>query len=182
VKGQGTTVSLKTFNTIFDKIEDFFAVVGAVLITLAMLSVSFEVVLRFFFNRVITGMFECIEFAMLLIPLLGAAWLLRNDGHIEIDIVTSYSSPKVRAFLKLMTSALTAVICGIVTWYGVLCTWDNYRRGVQTWGALVFPKYWFIIIVPIGFLLLTIEALRKTSSSFGELQRLRYEKPWKMDV
>lgn len=170
-KGQGATMGLKAFNAIFNRIEDISASIAGVLIVFALLSVAIEVVVRYFFGKLFLGLFEIVEFSMLFIPMLGTAWLLRYEGHINIDIVANALSPRNRVCLKIVVSALETIVSTIITYYAIITTWSTYVRGVETWGVVIFPKYYTLLPIPIGFLLLSIEALRRFFVHFGELKK-----------
>lgn len=152
---------LTKLSIVFSRIEDILAVVGALIIISALLAVSADVLSRFFLNRPIGWVFEVTEFAMLYVPMLGAAYLLRTNGHVNIDIVLDHSSSRMKSLLNMITSVLGAIICMVVAYWGVVTSWNNYQRGVLTSGIVVIPKYILLGIIPIGFSSLMIEFVRK---------------------
>lgn len=164
----------RRLNRIVDRIEDYFAAFAALLIISAMLAVSLDVILRFFFMIVIKGLSEMTEFALLFIPMAGAAWLLRMDGHVRIDVIINYLSPKYSYFVSGMTSAVGTIICAVFTYIGALTTWDYFQRNVETVGVIPIPRWIIQIIIPVGFFLLSVEAFRKMFSFFRMWRELRF--------
>ena len=166
-------MSFRKLGKIVDGVQNIFAAFAALLIISAMLAVSLDVILRFLFNIPITGVSEVTEFALLFIPMMGAAWLLRMDGHINIDVVINYLSPEYSYFVSVMNSAVGTIVCAVVTYLGAWVTWDNFQRAVETPGVVIIPRWIILIIVPVGFFLLGVESLRKTFSFFGKWRNLR---------
>jgi TRAP-type C4-dicarboxylate transport system permease small subunit len=131
------------------------------MIVFTMISVSLDVCLRFFFNAPILGITEITEYMMLYACMLGAAWLLRSDGHVSIDIVTGLLSSKPRKTLYIITTVVCAATCAYIAYWGAVTTWDHFERGIRDFKILEIPKWTFLVSIPIGFTLLTIEFLRK---------------------
>jgi C4-dicarboxylate transporter DctQ subunit len=173
-------MGLRKLDNIIDGIENIFAAFAALLVISAMVAVSFDVIIRLIFINPITGVSEYTEFALLFIPMLGAAWLLRIDGHVNIDMVTNYLSPGYFNFVSGMTSAVGTIVCGVITFLGAWCTWDNFQRGILTAGVVAIPRWILLIVIPVGFFLLGIESLRKTFSFFGKWKNLRSSESSKM--
>ncbi len=140
-----------------DRLNDVMAWVGAVLVLFMMLAISYSVLTRYLFNRPIAWIVEISSYLMLYITFLGTAWLLRRDGHVEIDLFTSHLNLKRQALLKAVTSVAGALVGFILTWKGTLVTLDNFTRGVVTMGILNTPQFLLIAIIPIGGFLLMIE-------------------------
>ena len=161
---------LKKATALFDSLENTLAFLGGMLIVFAMFAVTIDVSCRFLFNRPIGWVFEVTEFIMLIAPMIGGAWLLKMDGHVNIDTVLNCLSEKSRSLVSMVTSVVGAMTCLFIAYWGGLTTWSHYERGVMTSGIVKFPKYMILVFVPLGFFLLFLEFLRKISL---------YHKRWK---
>jgi TRAP-type C4-dicarboxylate transport system permease small subunit len=161
---------LKKLNNIYDKILDILAFIASIFIIFVMVMVSVDVVLRYFFNAPILGVLEISEYMMLYIPMLGAAWLLRIHGHVNIDIVIGFLNAKNQSILNSITYTICAVTCAVITYWGGVTTWDQYQRGILDIKVIEIPKFTFLISIPIGFFLLSIEFVR---SAYGFLKKSR---------
>ncbi|MCP1675376.1 TRAP-type mannitol/chloroaromatic compound transport system permease small subunit [Natronocella acetinitrilica] len=75
-------------------------------------------------------------YAYNLIFLLGAAYVLRQDGHIRVDILYSSFGPKPKAWIDLFGALLFLIpFCALVVWL----SWDYTLR---SWGWTHFPHGW----------------------------------------
>lgn len=140
-----------------DRLNDVMAWVGAVLVLFMMLAISYSVLTRYLFNRPIAWIVEISSYLMLYITFLGTAWLLRRDGHVEIDLFTSHLNLKRQALLKAVTSVGGALVGFVLTWKGALVTIDYFRRDVTIMGILNTPQFLLMAIIPIGGFLLLVE-------------------------
>ena len=147
---------------IFDKIVTALMVLGAALILLDTLAVSFDVILRYSLGLTWTGLFEITEYSLLWITFLSAAWILKIDGHIRVDLLLDRLSPRRKAITNSVASIICLILLGILTWYSARLTLNHYQMGTYI-SSILQPVKWPIdIIIPIGYFLLFIVLLRKT--------------------
>ena len=161
----------------FDRILDVSAVLACLMIVFSMVSVSLDVCLRFFFNAPLLGITEVTEYMMLWTCMLGAAWLLRMDGHVSIDIVTNLLASKPRKGLYILSALVCAATCAFITYWGAVTTWDHFTRGIRDFKVLEIPKWTFLVSIPTGFALLTIEFLRKVHDALKKPEVEGEEEP-----
>ena len=149
-------------SNIFSRLDNYLAVMAIVLIVFLMLSITYNVVARYFWGSMTTGLFEIWEYTLLYIPFLGAAWLLERDGHVSVDIVIDYLKPGVRAVIRIITSSLGAAVCLVLTWFGTQVTGESFQAGYQVRGEIYTPEFIILMVIPVGSFLLFIQFLRKT--------------------
>ena len=106
--------------------------------TLAMVAVTFAiVVLRYLFNLGWIAMQESVTYLHALIFMLGAAYTLKHDGHVRVDILYQKASARGRAWVDLLGTLLFLIpfcILGIyVTISPVLASWGRLPSGA--WGT-----------------------------------------------
>lgn len=164
-------------STLFDRLLDGFAVLASLMIVFTMIAVSLDVCLRFFFNAPLLGITEITEYMMLYACMLGAAWLLRSDGHVSIDIVTNLLPVKPRKGLFIFTALVCAGTCAYIACWGAVTTWDHFERGIRDFKILEIPKWTFLMSIPIGFAFLTVEFLRKVRASLKKPDLKAGEEP-----
>ncbi|MBM4350404.1 MAG: TRAP transporter small permease [Deltaproteobacteria bacterium] len=143
-------------------IHRMMAIIAAMMVIFLMLAISYSVMVRYFLNRPVAWIVEISSYLMLYITFLGTAWLLRRDGHVEIDLFTSHLSPKTKAVFKSLTSIGGAVVGFILAWKGALVTLDYFRRGVTPMGILNTPQFLLMAIIPVGGFLLMVEFILRT--------------------
>lgn len=165
-----TTKLVTKAAAIFDRTLDFFALLACVVLGFMVLSICAEVVMRYFLNRPLVWVMETSEFGLLYVTFLGAAWLLRKEGHIKMDLLINRLKPKDEALLNIVTYCLGAAVCLVLVWYGVDRAVYNYQTGYYTPTQLETPKWIIVAIIPVGSLLLFIQFLR---SVLGNLQKWR---------
>src|SRR5512144_1666216 len=78
----------------FDRILDFMASLSGVIIILSMVSVSADALMRYFLNKPIFWVAETTEIGMLFSTLLGTTWLLRQEGHVKVDILLTHMNSR----------------------------------------------------------------------------------------
>jgi len=129
-----------------------------------------DVLLRYSFNRPISWMLELTEYAMLYIPFLGAAFVLKEDGHIRIDLVITFLSEQSRGWLNVVTSFVGGVVMLTYTWFGAQVTLDYFKRGVPSLESLKTPMFLILMIIPIGGLLFSIQFFRQMKGYYQKLK------------
>lgn len=76
-------------------------------LTLGMVCVTFAVViLRYLFNTGSIALQEAISYLHAAVFMLGAAYTLKHDGHVRVDILYRKWSPETRAWLNLVGTLL----------------------------------------------------------------------------
>ncbi|MFC1910029.1 TRAP transporter small permease [Chloroflexota bacterium] len=107
-------------------------------------------------------MMEVVEYSLLYMTLLGAAWLLKSEGHVTMDIVLMKTRPRYRYFIYMITSFICAITCLVIVWYGIETTLITSARQSVLGTILEPPLFILIAVIPFGFLLLFIQFLVRT--------------------
>jgi C4-dicarboxylate transporter, DctQ subunit len=136
-------------------------VIAGVLCILMMLGISTEVVTRYFFKMPILGMLEASEIAMLYITFLSAAWVLKKEGHVNMDLINSYLKPSALNILNAFLSLIGAAIALVLLWYGAKVTIGAFLEGTNLPGNMEINKGYQLMIIPLGSFLLFIQFLRR---------------------
>jgi len=159
----------KTINIVFA----FLAVLAGLLLLFVTFSICFNIFARYLgFNGIIWGV-QFTEYSMLWMTFLGTAWVLQRDRHVAVDLLTNQLGPRTKAYLAVAHSIMGVIVCGVLCWYGTIVTWGQYQRGVVDIQVVDIPKYLVLIIIPIGFLFLALQFLRKF---FGSLKKNKGER------
>jgi C4-dicarboxylate transporter, DctQ subunit len=145
----------------YDWVLDALATIAAVLILLVMVAVGVEVGARYLFNRPTGWIIEASEHGLILILFLGIPWVAREQGHVAIEILIDHVPRSARRVLRVMANALAALVALFLTYWAVLATLDNYRRGVETYGIYPIQKYLLILAATVGLGLTGIEFVRR---------------------
>lgn len=163
---------LSRISSYFDRTLNLLSVFAIVLLFFIMLSVTLEVVMRVFLKHGLIWVLEFNRYALVYITFLTFAWLLKNDGHVKMDIVYQKLKPKAQAMLDIITSIIGAVSFFLITWYGTSITWKYFQLNA-TMDTMVAPPAWlFYGIVPLGTLLVSIQFARIASNSWRTLREI----------
>ena len=158
----------------FDRFNDGLAAVAASLIFFMMLAVCLEIVMRYFLNRPLVWMTQFTEYGLLFVTFLGAAWLLKNEGHVTVDLVLAILSPRARAVFNVSTSAIGVAICGVLTLYGGMVTWQHFYKGYVEIKIVSIPLAPILFVIPLGSFMLFVQFARRTYRFFKTLKNQEY--------
>ncbi len=176
-------------SNVFSRIVNFLAYLSAALIAFAFLSVCAEVIARYVLNNSIFWVMETAEYIMMFVTFVAAAWVLKKEGHVSLDIVLNLLNARRRAAVTTITSIVGAVICLIIMWYSAGSTLYHFQRGTsmaeKTMDIVMWP---LMVVLPVSFFVLSIQFLwrahgyyqswRKPSEeelSWGEKERIAEE-------
>jgi len=146
---------------IFDYTLKGTAYVSGSLIIILMLSIVYEVVMRYFFNDPTRWVIDFSGYMQYALVLLGAAWVLKRNGHTRIDILSDQLKGKKQRILSAITSSIGFITCSVFFWEGLKATWVAYQRHEFLYRDIEVPVAPLFIIFPISFLLLCIQFARE---------------------
>jgi C4-dicarboxylate transporter, DctQ subunit len=150
---------------LFDRFLELTPVLASLLLYFTTAAVCYEVVMRHFFNMPTAWVTEITSLALLWIPLLVAAWVLKRNGHVRMDLLLMRFSQKKQALINVITFLLTVVTCVVLIIYGVKVAWQLFQESYKTETLLRLTKWPLLLIIPFAFLLMLIESLRKTAEA-----------------
>jgi TRAP-type C4-dicarboxylate transport system permease small subunit len=158
--------------------ERLFAVLASVaaLTLLAMVAlVTADIVLR---NTLGTGFAwsnEVTEYALYLITLFTAPWLLRRGQHVRIDMALVIVPPRVAWVMEAAADILGFAATLLLVWYGTVMTVQSARLGSITIKNLIFPEWWLLAPLPVCFALLALEFALRFHRLMGAPRTRRHE-------
>ncbi len=93
------------------------------------------------------------------IVMLGAAWTLRLDRHVRIDILVSRAPPAYRRRLDIVGHAMMlAPFCALHLWLAVPWFWSAFLSGETSPNLGGLPLWPIRLVIVIGFTLLLAQA------------------------
>ena len=161
---------------LFSIILKIISLLCALLIVFMTVSVTYEVGIRYFLGQAPLWVFESTEISLLYLTFLAAAWLLEQEGHVKIDLVVNRLKSGVRTLVNIVTSILCSVACLVVAWYSARATWEHYQMGLTDHTVLALPRAVFLVVIPIGMLLLCIQFARRSHGYVMIWRALRHER------
>ncbi len=156
--------------SVFDGTINVLAVLGAIIIVFVFVTVSLEVVLRYFLHNPMNWVVQTAQYSLIFITFLGAAWVLRLDKHVTMEIVLNRLQPRNQNLLRAITSIAGALICLVLVIYGIQVTLDLFQRGIYDPQVLDVPMAPLVAVIPLGSFMLFLQFLRR---GYGYLERWR---------
>lgn len=147
---------------VIDWICDILAAFAGIYLVAIMLGIVVSALARTF-N--VTGIwsshiFTFAEFGLLYIVMAASPWLVRQRGHVFVEIVTAaLPKPLQRPFSRVV-STLCVIICLVLVWYTWGATVKAYQYGDAEMRSLDMPKYLLLGAMPIGFGLMAAQFTR----------------------
>ena len=148
---------MKRLSAFFGHVFDALAGMAALILLAMVVVVSGDIILR---NVARTGFpwaNEVSEYALYIITLLTAPWLLRKGQHVRIDLVLTVVPPRVAWLMEGLGDIIGFIVCLVMMRYGVRMVVDSAMLGSLTIKNLVFPEWWLLVPLPVVFALLAFE-------------------------
>ena len=102
--------------SIFDNVLNSCAGLAIGIIYFMMLAVCAEIVFRYFLHMPLKWVVEISEVLLLYMTFLATAWLLKEEGHVTIDVLFTRFKPKVQNLLSVIISIIGALVALILVW------------------------------------------------------------------
>jgi TRAP-type C4-dicarboxylate transport system permease small subunit len=145
---------------IYDAVLYGMAWLAGALMVVMMVTICIDVVLRNLGYQSSAHFFTFSEYALLLIPCLGAPWLVREKGHIYVEIVLMYLGRERRQALTRLIGVICVVVCLVLAWYGGEVTVRNFVQRDMDVRSLDMPRWLIVVFIPLSFGMMGFEFLR----------------------
>lgn len=145
------------------RLDRALALVETGLLTLllaAMVAVAgYQVLARNLFGGGLVWGSDLVHVAMLWATMVGAVSAARTNRHIRIDLVARFAGPRLREMADRLTSAFSAVLCGVLGWFSVdVIRWD-FIDGTPGVGAV--PAWVCESIIPLAAGVMALDYLAR---------------------
>ncbi len=164
---------LRKVNSVFDGTVNTFAVLAGVIIIALMLAVSAQALSRTFFNITFMTLMESAQVGVLYITFLGTTWVMRNERHVSMDIVTTRVRPKTNLIMNITTSIICALMCMVLCWYTAEVVLERWLSGVWLYRNFPILDAQILMIIPIGTFFLFIQLLKRTGGFVKQLRGIQ---------
>ena len=153
---------LTRLGKLFDQVNFIMIIIAAILLVGMTFLVGTDITLRYVFYRPLGWVKEVSEYILVFLGFLVAAWILKDDGHVKMDLVLNSVSPRVQTMMNIITSVISIIVVFTITWFSLRVIVQFYQTKLVT-PSVLEPQKW-ILITPIfvGSLLLAIQFIRRT--------------------
>lgn len=164
-------VILTKLGAAWDRFLDVSMVISAAAVVLASLLTLSDIASRQFFASAQGWAIEISEYCLLYLAFFGAAWLLREDGHVKVEVVVEVLGPRKQALLGVMTSVVGVLVTGVLAYFATTTTVMEYMAGTKMYESpLKPPLYPLLIPIPVGAASLCIQFMRRTCGYYRRWQ------------
>jgi C4-dicarboxylate transporter, DctQ subunit len=147
---------------LFDRVVDYLAGAGAVLVIGMMAVVCLEVIMRYIVHRPQIWVVETSEYMLVILTFLAATWILRAEGHVKVDFVYNRLSYRTQALLGVISSIIGIFVCLILFIYGTIVVWGMLRTWeVDAKSQIGMPKGPLLAVIPVCSFFLIIQFIRR---------------------
>ena len=136
------------------------AYLAAFLMAAMMVTITLDVVLRNLGYQSSAHFFTFTEYALLMVPCLGAPWLAREKGHIYVEILLMQLGPRGRRWLSTGIALACIAVCLAIAWYGFPVTLTDWRQAEKDVRSVDMPRWLVVGWIPLSFLMMALEFAR----------------------
>jgi C4-dicarboxylate transporter DctQ subunit len=134
--------------------------------------IFYGVLMRYAFNSPKAWIEEVSSYCIVWGALLGIPIALRNNHHIQVDMLYDKMSPAMKRLMDLFANLVSILFCLFYTYYGALLVLKRYTSGLVSLDVGI-PMWIIYLILPISgilFLARFIERLINVIRGKGEEQ------------
>ena len=102
---------------------------------------------------------EIVRYSFIYLAWIGAAAAVKERGHIRIDVIMNYISPRAKSLLYMFGDIVMAVVAVIALYWSYEAVHVSWKFGSVTHGLRI-SQVWFLSAVPIGFALVMIRLVQ----------------------
>lgn len=176
----------------FDKFADAIGYFTAFVMVIMILNVTYDVVMRYFFNTGSIAMQEMEWHLFSVIILLGISYTLKEDGHVRVDLIYDTLTNKKKAKINMVGVALfilpVALLIGIESIPYVVESFASNEKSGDPGGleyrwivkSLIPLSFFFLVITAVGFFIKNLNIYKGLHESNeynlkGEIHNLKNE-------
>ncbi len=158
---------------LFDHMNVIMVVISAILILGLTFIVGADITLRYLFYRPLGWVKEVSEYILVGLGFLVAAWILKDDAHVKMDLVLNKVRPRTQTMMNIITSVISTIIVLIMTWFSFRVIVDFYRTKLVAPSVLEPPKWILLTPICVGCFLLAVQFMRRTYAFIEKWKTLR---------
>ena len=142
-----------------DHINEFTGKLVAYWSIIAVFVYYYEVMARYVFNSPTNWAHESMFLMFGMQYLLAGGYVLRNNGHVRVDVFYMNFSPLLKAKTDIATSVFFFLFTGVLAWTGWLFFMDAFSVGEVSFTEWAI-QYWPVkFAIPLGATLLLLQGL-----------------------
>jgi TRAP-type C4-dicarboxylate transport system permease small subunit len=159
---------MRAFIFFAEKLSLIGGFIAAGLVGVAILIVTQMVFMRYVLVASTAWQTDVVTFSLVGATLLGSAWVLRERGHVTVDLVTENAPAALRRIFLILSDGVVFIFSALMFWKGWLLTHEAWQGAWVTESMVETPLWIPYAALPIGFGLLALQALAgMAKTAFG---------------
>ncbi|RXI33166.1 C4-dicarboxylate ABC transporter permease [Arcobacter ellisii] len=145
----------------FDKFADMIGYTTAFVMVLMILNVTYDVIMRYFFNTGSIAMQEMEWHLFSVIILLGISYTLKEDGHVRVDLIYDRLTQKKKAKINMVGVVLFIIpVALLIAAESIPFVIESFNSNEQSGDPGGLPYRWLVkSLIPLSFFLLIITSI-----------------------
>ena len=174
---------LLSFSAAIDALNQKIGVLCDWLVLLACLVSGGNAMVRYAYDYSSNAWLEIQWYMFAVIVMLGAAYTLRRNEHVRVDIIYMQLSERGQLWVDVIGTILFLLpMCGLLCWLSWPFFMQSWRIGEESSNAGGLLRWPVKLLLPVGFVLMALQGLSeiiKRIAALTESYRIEYayEKP-----
>jgi TRAP-type C4-dicarboxylate transport system permease small subunit len=150
--------------------NSWFKWVGEILLAFIILIMGYEVIARYIFNEPTKFAVLSATLAQVVLAALGAGCLLKEEGHINIPIITEKLPAHIQHWFRCLSSMIGFIVSSYITYLIWEASITSLKR-MENLETLSIPVYPFKFLLALGFALLSLQYLVRCHKYYFLIKR-----------
>lgn len=132
-------------------IENALGWLSAAAMLAIMLIVFCDVIMRYFFHSPLSWAYDLISlYLVAAVFFLSLSAAYTEGAHVNVDILQQAFPPRGMRLSEVVTTAIGAIVFALITYFGALRTLEAYASHDVLSGAIPWPTWPSLALVPLG--------------------------------
>lgn len=153
--------SLSRLFTWLDSVVRWLSYVAMVLVGALTVGITYEVVVRYFFNRPTIWAQDFSMYILLYITFLAAAWVQMEHAHVTIDVTLQALNPRTKRVMQFVTLVMGTLASAFWVWQSFRFTLHSFHRSEIINRPVQVPEFIILGIIPVGAFFLFLVFLKQ---------------------
>lgn len=131
--------------------------VVSVMASAALLIALYEMVTRYAVPQfAVDWAFEVVIYLLVGAIFVAGSGVVARQRHVRADVLIRLLPPARRRRFEAAAVVVGALFCAVMTYYGILVVQFAHTVGEVSDSSLLFPRWIFYLVLPLGFGLMTV--------------------------
>lgn len=144
---------------------------SGLVVLLMMLTVCYEVVVRYFFRSPTSWSVDLNRYLLVYLVFLMAGVIQGENGHVQVEALKARLSPRGGAALSLLDAAVSLLSMIVLGWLSWGTAWQALRVGARFPDMNLTPKFPVLVVIPFGLLMVSLHLLIQIAALLRRLFR-----------